>query len=244
VAVRGARSAPARVLIVSEAGARLDELLRELRAQTYDYDLVETEAAALRRLESDGPDLVLLEVSRPGGEARRLCRSLRSRSKAPIIVFTTDVPAEDLAEYLDSGADGYLSQPGRHHELVARMRALLRNRPPAPEAVAADSLTVGDVVLDAERHEVSVRGRPVRLPRKQFQLLELLMANAGQVLPKALIVRRLWSLDEPPDSNSLAVQISRLRQMIEDDPVRPRRIRTVRGLGYTFVDGTGAPARD
>jgi two-component system response regulator RegX3 len=84
----------------------------------------------------------------------------------------------------------------------------------------------------------------VQLPRKQFQLLELLMANAGQVLPKALIVRRLWSLGEVPDSNSLAVQISRLRQMIEDDPVQPRRIRTVRGLGYTFVDAIGGSARD
>lgn len=244
MAARRSPSSPARVLIVSGATARLDGLLRELQAQTYDYKVVDTEAAALRRIDSDPPDLVLLEVSPPGEQARQLCLSLRQRSSAPIIVFTTVTPAEDLVEYLDSGADGYVSDPGRHHELVARMRALLRNRPVPSGPAVEGSVTVGDVALNAERHEVSVRGRPVQLPRKQFQLLELLMANAGQVLPKALIVRRLWGLGEVPDSNSLAVQISRLRQMIEDDPLQPRRIRTVRGLGYTFVDPIGGSARD
>jgi two-component system response regulator RegX3 len=211
-------------------------MLDDLRTANFAPETVADEAEALTQLREHEPDIVLLDVSPAGPRTRALCAALRDASAAPIIVYASDGAADELVDYLDCGADDCLTRPGRQHELIARMRVLLRNRPARPEAMTTEALRIGDVVLDVDRHEVSVGSRPVLLPRKQFQLLELLMANAGQVLPKGNILRRVWSYGERPDSNSLEVQISRLRQSIEDDPTRPRRIRTVRGLGYMFVD--------
>jgi two-component system response regulator RegX3 len=236
VALRDARLTPAAVLLLGRPGAHRDRLLQDLRTENFDPDSVDNEQDALARIVERPPDVLLVDVSPPGVATRRLCQRLRARTAAPILVFLTEGAADELVDYLDSGADDYLSRPGRHHELIARMRVLLRSRPIRPSQAPTEALRVGDVVLDAERHEVSVGDRPVQLPRKQFQLLELLMANAGQVLPKGNILRRVWSYGERPDSNSLEVQISRLRQSIEDDPAKPRRIRTVRGLGYMYVD--------
>ena len=144
----------------------------------------------------------------------------------------------DPAECLESDADDYLPRPDRVRELAARIRAVLRRRPRLPGGPTASVLRVGDVSLDPERHEVMVRDEYIRLPLKQFQLLELLLENPGRVLPRSTILRRVWGSESAADSNTLEVQIKRLRENVEDDPSGPTRITTVRGIGYMYADRT------
>jgi two-component system, OmpR family, response regulator RegX3 len=144
----------------------------------------------------------------------------------------------DTVVGLEVGADDYVTKPYRLRELVARMRAVLRRR--ANEAALAtsakqgDVLEVGDVHLDSERHEVEVRGLPVRLPLKEFELLEILLANAGRVLPRETLIDRVWGADYVGDTKTLDVHIKRLRAKVEEDPSSPTRIVTIRGLGYKY----------
>jgi two-component system response regulator RegX3 len=139
---------------------------------------------------------------------------------------------------LEVGADDYVTKPYRLRELVARMRATLRRSPPPEEAPATNGvLEVGEVRLDAERHEVHVRGKPVLLPLKEFELLELLLANAGRVLTRETLIDRVWGPHYVGDTKTLDVHVKRLRAKVEDDPAIPRRITTIRGLGYKFEAG-------
>ena len=132
------------------------------------------------------------------------------------------------------GADDYVSKPYRLRELVARMRAALRRVPQGGEPLSDDVLEVGDVRLDVERHEVVIRGQEVSLPLKEFELLGLLLANAGRVLPRETLISRVWGADYVGDTKTLDVHVKRLRSKVEDDPSAPRRIVTIRGLGYKY----------
>ena len=165
-----------------------------------------------------------------------VCRELRRRSKVPIIMVTAKGSEIDTVVGLEVGADDYVTKPYRLRELVARMRAVLRRRP--PESVtrlpSGEALEVGDVRLDPERHEVEVRGEPVRLPLKEFELLEILLANAGRVLPRDTLIDRVWGTDYVGDTKTLDVHIKRLRAKVEPDPSLPTRIVTIRGLGYKY----------
>lgn len=184
-------------------------------------------------VDSAGADVAVIDVSAIGlSAAADVCRELKAGG-AVVLAVASDGGAESLVDLLAQGVDDYLPQPDRLSELVARVRALLRRQPPS-EAGHADVLRVGDVSLDAERHEVFVGDRPVHLPLKQFKLLELLLANAGHVLTRDTLLRRVWGLDAPTGSNSLEVQVKRLREAIEDDARHPLRVRTVRGIGYVF----------
>jgi two-component system response regulator RegX3 len=142
----------------------------------------------------------------------------------------------DTVVGLEVGADDYVTKPYRLRELVARMRAVLRRRAGAGAGAAAsgDELTVGDVALDPERHEVVIRGEVVALPLKEFELLELLLANAGRVLPRETLIDRVWGTDYVGDTKTLDVHIKRLRAKVEADPSAPTRIVTIRGLGYKY----------
>lgn len=182
-----------------------------------------------------GLRLALIDVGVGREAARQACTALHAAG-IPIIVFSGDGSENDLVDFLDYGADDYLPRPERVRELVARVRALMRRTPVRGSPSSSDVLRVGDVVLDVGRHEVTVRGIAVELPLKQFQLLELFLANPGQVLPRATILRRVWGSESIADSNTLEVQIKRLRRQIEDDPASPKRIRTIRGLGYLYVN--------
>jgi two-component system response regulator RegX3 len=153
----------------------------------------------------------------------------------PIIMVTAKGAEIDTVVGLEVGADDYVTKPYRLRELVARMRAVLRRSPPSESAPASgDVLEVGDVRLDAERHEVYVRNVPVSLPLKEFELLELLLANAGRVLTRETLIDRVWGPHYVGDTKTLDVHVKRLRSKIEDDPGSPRRITTIRGLGYKF----------
>jgi two-component system response regulator RegX3 len=196
-------------------------------------------AEALDIFDAVNPDLVLLDVMLPKVSGIDVCRELRSRSNVPIIMVTAKGAEIDTVVGLEVGADDYVTKPYRMRELVARMRAVLRRRPlddaePQAEMNLAETLRVGDVVLDSERHEVTVRGEIVQLPLKEFELLALLLLNAGRVLTRDTLIDRVWGSDYVGDTKTLDVHIKRLRSKVESDPANPVRIVTIRGLGYKF----------
>jgi two-component system response regulator RegX3 len=174
-----------------------------------------------------------------------VCREIRKRSKVPIIMVTAKGSEIDTVVGLEVGADDYVTKPYRLRELVARMRAVLRRAPAdvAPVNGRADAVEVGDVSLDPERHEVVIRGEEVSLPLKEFELLSLLLDNAGRVLTRDTLIDRVWGHDYVGDTKTLDVHIKRLRAKVEEDPARPTRIVTIRGLGYKYeVRGSQRPS--
>ena len=188
-------------------------------------------------LDGDDVQVLVVDAAFPNGQATILCQRARAVSTTLSILVVGDRPTADPIEFLERGADGYV-RPDRERELVARVRALLRRTPRVlHEEAGPNTIAVGDVVLDQDRHEVTVRGRPVTLPLKQFQLLELFLMHPGQVLTRPTILRRVWGVDSTTDSNTLEVQVKRLRSRIEDDPSSPTRVKTVRGLGYMYDPG-------
>jgi two-component system response regulator RegX3 len=180
--------------------------------------------------------LVLLDVMLPRISGVDVCREIRTRSQVPIIMVTARNAEIDAVVGLEVGADDYVTKPFRLRELVARVRAALR-RGPSENAAAApygDIIEVGDVRLDAGRHEVAVRGERVALPLKEFELLELLLANAGRVLTRDVLIDRVWGPNYYGDTKTLDVHVKRLRSKVEEDPANPSRIVTIRGLGYKY----------
>ena len=181
------------------------------------------------------PDLILLDLWLPKRSGIDVCREIRARSRVPIIMVTAKSSEIDTVVGLEVGADDYVTKPFRLRELVARMRAVMRRVPKNDETPdEGESLEVDGLSLDPDRHEVSLRGDLVPLPLKEFELLEILMANAGRVLTRETLIDRIWGPNYVGDTKTLDVHIKRLRAKVEDDPSRPVRITTVRGLGYKF----------
>ncbi|HLM63597.1 MAG TPA: response regulator transcription factor [Acidimicrobiales bacterium] len=227
----------ATVLVVEDEDSFVEALTVGLRREGFRVQVAHDGAEALEAFDAVRPDLVLLDVMLPKVSGVDVCRELRRRSAVPIIMVTAKGSEIDTVVGLEVGADDYVTKPYRLRELVARMRAVLRRRP--PEAAArptanGEALEVGDVRLDAERHEVEIRGEPVRLPLKEFELLEILLANAGRVLPRDTLIDRVWGTDYVGDTKTLDVHIKRLRAKVEKDPSVPTRIVTIRGLGYKY----------
>jgi two-component system response regulator RegX3 len=164
-----------------------------------------------------------------------VCRQIRKKSQVPIIMVTAKGAEIDTVVGLEVGADDYVTKPYRLRELVARMRAVLRRAPLDRVRDEGDGvLEVGDVLLDADRHEVVIRGESVALPLKEFELLELLLDNAGRVLTRDTLIDRVWGADYVGDTKTLDVHVKRLRSKVEEDPSTPSRIVTIRGLGYKY----------
>jgi two-component system, OmpR family, response regulator RegX3 len=194
---------------------------------------------ALERFDEVQPDLVLLDVMLPRASGIDVCRQIRAKSNVPIIMVTAKSGEIDTVVGLEVGADDYVTKPYRIRELVARIRALLRRtsmdstaeieRPSGPSTLA-----IGDVSLDPDEHRVTVRGTELALPLKEFDVLRLLLANAGRVLTREVLIDRVWGTDYVGDTKTLDVHIKRLRAKIEDDPGSPTRIITIRGLGYKY----------
>ncbi|MFM7069357.1 MAG: response regulator [Actinomycetes bacterium] len=226
------------MLLVEDEDAFIDALTVGLRREGFIIEVAHDGAEALELFDEVNPDLVLLDVMLPTVSGIDVCRELRKRSDVPIIMVTAKAAEIDTVVGLEVGADDYVTKPYRLRELVARMRAVLRRQVPVA-AVADDGgvdvLQIGDVALDAERHEVVVRGDTVNLPLKEFELLELLMENAGRVLPRSTLIDRVWGSDYVGDTKTLDVHVKRVRSKIEDDPSNPTRIVTIRGLGYKFA---------
>jgi two-component system response regulator RegX3 len=164
-----------------------------------------------------------------------VCREIRNKSRVPIVMVTAKASEIDTVVGLEVGADDYVTKPYRLRELVARMRAVLRRAPKDDDHLSGgEVLEVGDVRLDPERHEVTVRGAEIALPLKEFELLELLLDNAGRVLTRETLIDRVWGPHYVGDTKTLDVHVKRLRSKVEDDPSQPVRITTIRGLGYRY----------
>lgn len=226
----------ATVLVVEDEDSFVEALTIGLKREGFRVQVARDGAEALDVFDAVKPDLVLLDVMLPKVSGIDVCRELRRRSSVPIIMVTAKGSEIDTVVGLEVGADDYVTKPYRLRELVARMRAVLRRRSADTSAVVADGevLEVGDVALDPERHEVVIRGESVALPLKEFELLELLLANAGRVLPRDTLIDRVWGTDYVGDTKTLDVHVKRLRAKVEPDPATPSRIVTIRGLGYKY----------
>jgi two-component system response regulator RegX3 len=161
---------------------------------------------------------------------------LRKKTTTPIIMVTAKGAEIDTVVGLEVGADDYVTKPYRLRELTARMRAVMRRVPTAVRGgeISGSSIEVGDVAIDPDEHDVIIRGESHKLPLKEFELLHLLLANAGRVLPRETLIDRVWGIDYVGDTKTLDVHVKRLRSKIEDDPANPTRIITIRGLGYKY----------
>jgi two-component system response regulator RegX3 len=228
-------SGPSTVLVVEDEESFVEALTVGLKREGFIVHIARDGVQALEVFDLVAPDLVLLDVMLPRLSGIDVCRQLRKRTQVPIIMVTAKGAEIDTVVGLEVGADDYVTKPYRLRELVARMRAVLRRAP--TDGLDDDSegvLQAGDVRLDADRHEVTIRGAPTALPLKEFELLELLLANAGRVLTRDTLIDRVWGPDYVGDTKTLDVHIKRLRAKVEPDPGNPSQIVTIRGLGYKF----------
>ncbi|MGA3214224.1 MAG: response regulator transcription factor [Acidimicrobiales bacterium] len=275
---------PARVLVVEDEESFVDALTVNLEREGFSVTAARDGVEALERFALDQPDLVLLDVMLPRLSGIDVCRAIRANSTVPIIMVTAKSTELDTVVGLEVGADDYVVKPYRVHELVSRMRAVLRrapstnragnrapasSRPQASGGVSAQAagdgteqvsalggatanraeqqvtrpgsparpdeiLQIGDVVLDLGRHECIVRGEEIKLPLKEFELLEMLLSNPGRVVTRDTLIDRVWGMDYVGDTKTLDVHIKRLRSRVERDPSKPVLITTIRGLGYRF----------
>ncbi|GAA0298476.1 response regulator [Kineococcus aurantiacus] len=222
-----------RILVVEDEESFSDPLSYLLRREGYDVAVTENGPDALEEFDKAGADLVLLDLMLPGLPGTEVCRQLRTRSSVPVIMLTAKDSEIDKVVGLEIGADDYVTKPYSSRELLARVRAVLR-RGAEPEELVQTTVEAGGVRMDVDRHVVTVRGERVPLPLKEFELLELLLRNAGRVLTRVQLIDRVWGSDYVGDTKTLDVHVKRLRAKIEPDPANPRHLVTVRGLGYKF----------
>jgi len=222
-----------RLLVIEDEESFSEALRYMLAREGFEVAVAATGPAGLEEFERRGADLVLLDLMLPGLPGTEVCRSLRTVSDVPVIMLTARDTEVDKVVGLELGADDYVTKPFSGRELVARIRAVLRRRTDALELVPG-TIEAGPVRIDVDRHVVSVGGSPVSLPLKEFELLELLVRNAGRVLTRDQIIDRIWGSDYVGDTKTLNVHVKRLRTKIEGDPANPRHLITIRGLGYKF----------
>jgi two-component system response regulator RegX3 len=222
------------VLVVEDEESFSDPLSYMLRNEGFEVAVAATGPEALDEFDRHGADLVLLDLMLPGLPGTEVCRQLRTRSTVPVIMLTAKDSEIDKVVGLELGADDYVTKPFSSRELVARIRAVLRRHGGQTEELEDAALEAGPVRMDVERHTVSVGGNGVQLPLKEFELLEMLLRNAGRVLTRMQLIDRVWGADYVGDTKTLDVHVKRLRAKIEPDPALPRYLVTVRGLGYKF----------
>ena len=222
-----------RVLVVEDEESFSDALSFMLRKEGFEVGVAATGPDAVTAFDQHGADVVLLDLMLPGMSGTEVCRTLRQRSSVPIIMVTAKDGEVDKVVGLELGADDYVTKPFSSRELVARIRAVIR-RTGEPEELLPAVLEAGPVRMDVERHVVTVDGATVTMPLKEFELLELLLRNAGRVMTRGMLIDRIWGSDYVGDGKTLDVHVKRLRAKIEADPAAPVHLVTVRGLGYKF----------
>jgi two-component system response regulator RegX3 len=223
-----------RVLVVEDEESFSDAMSYMLRKEGFEVAVAPTGTHALVEFDRNGADIVLLDLMLPEMSGTEVCRQLRQKSAVPIIMVTARDSEIDKVVGLEIGADDYVTKPYSPRELVARVRAVLRRKAAEAAEPASPTLAAGPVRMDVERHVVTVSGDAVALPLKEFELLELLLRNAGRVLTRGQLIDRVWGADYVGDTKTLDVHVKRLRAKIEPEPSNPRFIVTVRGLGYKF----------
>jgi two-component system, OmpR family, response regulator RegX3 len=221
-----------RVLVVEDEESYRETLSYMLSRAGFEVIEAHDGATGIAEFDRRGADIVLLDLMMPGLPGTEVCRQLRLRGSVPIIMLTARDSEVDKVVGLELGADDYVTKPFSHRELVARMRAVLRRGQDVE--LMPDVLEAAGVRMDVERHRVSVNGEQIKLALKEFELLAMLLRNAGRVMPRGQLIDRIWGADYVGDTKTLDVHIKRLRTKIEPDPANPRYLITVRGLGYKF----------
>ena len=219
-----------RVLVVEDEESYSDALAYMLRKEGFEVAIAATGDDALAEFDRAGADIVLLDLMLPGLPGTEVCRQIRQTSNVPVIMVSAKDDEVDKVVGLELGADDYVTKPYSPRELVARIRAVLR-RGVEPD-LAPMTLEVGNVRMDVERHIVTVGSEEVRLPLKEFELLEMFLRNPGRVLTRGQLIDRVWGADYVGDTKTLDVHVKRLRAKLEDNPGEPKLLTTVRGLGY------------
>ncbi|GAB2589494.1 response regulator [Microlunatus antarcticus] len=221
-----------RVLVVEDEPSYRETLAYMLGREGFEVVEAADGVEGLAAYDRSGADIVLLDLMMPGLPGTEVCRQLRQRGPVPVIMLTARDSEIDKVVGLELGADDYVTKPFSHRELVARIRAVLRRGQDVE--LVPDVVEAGGVRMDVERHEVAVDGQPVRLALKEFELLEMLLRNAGRVMTRGQLIDRIWGADYVGDTKTLDVHVKRLRAKLETDPGNPEHLLTVRGLGYKF----------
>jgi two-component system response regulator RegX3 len=225
------------VFVVEDEESFIEALEIGLKREGFKVHVARDGAEALSMFDGVKPDIVLLDVMLPKLSGTDVCRELRKKSQVPIIMVSAKGSEIDTVVGLEVGADDYIVKPYRLRELVARIRAALRRSSLTPseiDEVGFGTVRIGDISIDPEQHVVTVRGTVTKLPLKEFELLYVLIANAGRVMTRETLIDRVWGTDYYGDTKTLDVHIKRLRSKIEVDPANPSQVVTIRGLGYKY----------
>ena len=226
-------SSPVRILVVDDEASFRDALTSSLSREGFVVETAADGREALDLFAAAVPDVVLLDVMLPGISGIDVCRAIRDESSVPIIMVSAKAEEIDTVIALEVGADDYVAKPYRFRELVARIRSVLRRKGfDSPATNDTEELVVGDLVLRRDEHEILLRGEAVSLPLKEFEVLALLMENAGHVVQRHTLLDQVWGYDYVGAGKTLDVHVKRIRSKIEDDPKNPTRLITIRGLGY------------
>ena len=217
------------MLVVEDDEEIASVLQRSLRMEGYEVRIAIDGEAALTEARMFNPDAVILDLGLPKIDGIEVARRLRENDDVPILMLTARDAVESRVEGLDVGADDYLVKPFERQELLARIRALLRRRPPR----GAASLVVGDLSLNPDTHEVARGERPVELTQREFELLEYLMRNERIVIPRQRLLEEVWGYDPFANTNTIEVFISNVRRKLESDG-EVRLLHTIRGAGYVL----------
>jgi two-component system response regulator RegX3 len=227
------------ILLVEDEASLSEPLAFLLQKEGYSVTIAGDGRRAVDLFSQGEFNLVLLDLMLPELSGVEVCRAIRGSSQVPIIMLTAKDSEVDIVVGLELGADDYVTKPYSSRELLARIKAVLRRQ--APSEAGDDSLLKsGHLMLDSDRHTLTVNGTMTAMPLKEFELLEYLMRNAGRVLTRGQIIDRIWGSDYFGDTKTLDVHIKRIRSRIEVDPANPELILTVRGLGYRFEDASSS----
>ena len=221
-----------KVLVVEDEQAISEPLVENLEREGFSPLAASTAAQAMELFEREGPDLVLLDLGLPDRDGRDVCRDIRARSAVPVIMLTARGEEVDRVLGLELGADDYIVKPFSTREVAARIRAVLRRSAPP---VKADAIAIGDVRIDPQSRTATKRGEPLELTAREFDLLKMLMANAGKALRREEIMDEVWDTNWFGSTKTLDVHVSWLRRKIEEDPANPRYITTIRRVGFRFA---------
>lgn len=226
----------AKILVVDDEESILELLRYNLEKEGYEILLARDGAEALEAAQREKPDLIVLDLMLPGVDGLEVTRTLRQRSKVPILMLTAKREETDRVVGLELGADDYLTKPFSLREFMARVRAILRRTRGYEELARSQVITAGGLTIDPERHEVKVEGRMADLTLKEFELLSFLARHPGRVFTREELLEHLWDYEFFGDTRTVDVHIRHLREKVEPDPSNPVYIKTVRGVGYKFEE--------
>jgi DNA-binding response OmpR family regulator len=225
-----------KILIVDDESAILQTLRFNLERNGYAVATAGDGRTAIALATSERPDLIIMDIMLPVLDGIEACKEIRKSSGVPIIMLTARDQEIDKVLALELGADDYVTKPFSLHEFLARVKARLRRQTGAEGDSRSEAIAVGEIVLDPSRQSLLVRGRPVSLAPKEFNLLHVLMENRGRVVTRQTLLDKVWGYDFEGEHQTISVHVRWLREKIEIDPNNPQHIITVRSRGYMFKE--------